>query len=606
MPQVNPLAPANASPLRGLAQASAAPIHTDAAPTASAWRRRLSAPGTHVLFLCLVVMLTFANSLYGGFVYDDHRVVLKNPLLGHWDWATLRVIFAHDYWAAYNPDMLGGNLDSLFYRPLYHVSHMLIYAVAGKSPFLWHLISLLSHAAAAAVAYLTLDRSLASASRLEVVERRCVSLFAAAIFAAHPVQSETVAWVSAVGNSIMALGVFGAFLCYLSYKSGRRWYWLAASLALFLMAALMKETALTLPLIVGAYELFVRHRDAPWPARVKRTLISVLPFACAILAYFVLRYSVLHVLFGEFSNGNFPDDASLTMADRARTLPLLLAHYAGLMFVPFDLSMMYDVPMVRAATLTAFWLPLGFILALGGLGLLTARRIPEARLALIWAIIPLLPQLSLNSFVSEELLHDRFLYLSMLGVGLFVALLAHRLAGLRRLPLSRAGLATLAGLLVLSLCLMTALQNRQWASDESLWRASAEHFPNSRVVHMALGEMAENRGDLATALREYESALQIHPDIIDALNDSGFVLARMGRWPEAADRFERIAALTPGKAIAHFNLSFAYGRLRRYPDALRELERAIEIAPHDPRADQWRAQAEQLKRALAGPAAPTS
>src|SRR2546423_130766 len=238
MPHQNQFAAAetSASPAR----TSAPPTHTERITASSTWSDRLSAPGFHVLLLCLLVILTFANSLYGGFVYDDHRVVLKNPLLGHWDWATLRIILTHDYWAAYNPDVLGGNIDSLFYRPLYHLSHMLTYAVAGKNPFLWHLISVLAHAGAAVMAYLTIDRTLAMTSPLEAAERRWVSLLAAAIFAVHPVQSETVAWVSAVGNSLMAIGFFGAFLCYLHYRSSRRWPWLIASLGLFMLAALMK------------------------------------------------------------------------------------------------------------------------------------------------------------------------------------------------------------------------------------------------------------------------------------------------------------------------------------------------------------------------------
>ncbi|HJQ25536.1 MAG TPA: tetratricopeptide repeat protein [Blastocatellia bacterium] len=604
MPHLNQFAAAETSP--SPARTSAPPIHAVATAARSAWAERLSARRFHIAFLCLLVILTFTNSLYGGFVYDDHRVVLKNPLLGHWDWATLRIILTHDYWAAYNPDLLGGNIDSLFYRPLYHLSHMLSYAVAGKNPFLWHLISVVAHAGAAVMAYLTIDRTLAMTSRLEAAARRCVSVLAAAIFAVHPVQSETVAWVSAVGNSLMAIGFFGAFLCYLHYRSSRRWLWLLASLGLFMLAALMKETTITLPLLVGAFELFVANHETPVAARLKRAVIAVLPFVFATAIYFVIRYSVLHVIFGEFTNGNFPDDALLTMGDRARTLPLLLAHYSGLVLAPFNLSMMYDVGMVRAATFSSFWLPLAVVALLCAVGVVTARRIPEVRLALIWMIIPLLPQLSLGSFVSEELLHDRFLYLSMLGFGLFVALLAHRLLHLPRVQLSRAAVFTVAGALLALLCMTTVAQNRQWASDEALWVASAEHSPNSRVVHMALGEIAEDKGDLDAALREYEAALQVHPDIIDALNNSAFVLAKLGRWPEASARFERLAQLTPDKAIAHFNLSFAYGRMRRYPEALRELERAIEIAPRDPRADQWRAQAEQLRRALGAPMTPTN
>src|SRR5437868_2198729 len=371
MPHPNQFAHAETAPSHE--RISAPPIHIEPITLSSTWPARLSAPGFHVLFLCLLVILTFANSLYGGFVYDDHRVVLKNPLLGHWDWATWRIILTHDYWAAYNPDMLGGNIDSLFYRPLYHLSHMLTYAVAGKNPFLWHLISVLAHAGAAVMAYLTIDRTLAMTSQLVTAERRWVSLLAAAIFAVHPVQSETVAWVSAVGNSLMAIGFFGAFLCYLHYRSSRRWPWLIASLGLFMLAALMKETTITLPLLVGAFELFVANQDDRAGARLKRAVVAVLPFACATLVYFVIRYSVLHVLFGEFTNGNFPDDALLTMGDRARTLPLLLAHYAGLVFAPFNLSMMYDVGMVRAATLSSFWLPLASVGLLCAVGILIAR-----------------------------------------------------------------------------------------------------------------------------------------------------------------------------------------------------------------------------------------
>ena len=603
MPHPKQFAAVETSPLPAR---TSAPIHTEATAATSAWLERLSAPGFHLFFLCLLVILTFANSLYGGFVYDDHRVVLKNPLLGHWDWATLRLILTHDYWAAYNPDLLGGNIDSLFYRPLYHLSHMLTYAVAGKNPFLWHLISVLAHAGAAAMAYLTLDRALAMTSRLEARARRWVSLLAAAIFAAHPVQSETVAWVSAVGNSLMAIGFFGAFLCYLQYRSSRRRRWLLAAVAAFMLAALMKETTVTLPLLIGAFELFVADREDHVAVRLKRAILAVLPFACATLIYFAIRYSVLHVVFGEFANGNFPDDALLTMGDRARTLPLLLARYAGLILAPFNLAMMYDISMVRAATFSSFWLPLALVLALCAAGIATARRVPEVRLAVIWMVIPLLPQLSLGSFVSEELLHDRFLYLSMLGFGLLVAMIAQHLPRLPRVRLSRAAVFTVAGAVLALLCMTTVAQNRQWASDESLWAASAAHSPNSRVVHLALGEIAEDKGDLDAALREYEAALQVHPGIIDALNNSAFVLARLGRWPEAASRFERIVQLTPEKAIAHFNLSFAYGRLRRYTEALRELERAIEIAPRDPRAGQWRAQAEQLRRALGAAITPTN
>ncbi len=124
----------------------------------------------------------------------------------------------------------------------------------------------------------------------------------------------------------------------------------------------------------------------------------------------------------------------------------------------------------------------------------------------------------------------------------------------------------------------------------------AAHAPNSRIAHIGLGLLAESKQDPASALREYEAALKINPDIIDALNNSAFVYARGGDWSEATKNFERIVSLTPDKAPAHFNLSFAYSVQKRYAEALSEQRIAIELDPNGKRADEWRLRLEQLEK----------
>jgi tetratricopeptide (TPR) repeat protein len=119
---------------------------------------------------------------------------------------------------------------------------------------------------------------------------------------------------------------------------------------------------------------------------------------------------------------------------------------------------------------------------------------------------------------------------------------------------------------------------------------------------VALGYRAEQKEDLPGALREYEAALRINPDMIDALNNAGFVQARLGHWDQASRYFERIVSLTPNKAVAHFNLSFAYAVQKRYEDAAREQEAAIDLDPGGPRANEWRARLAQLKKTIAGTA----
>jgi tetratricopeptide (TPR) repeat protein len=277
-------------------------------------------------------------------------------------------------------------------------------------------------------------------------------------------------------------------------------------------------------------------------------------------------------------NANFPDDASLTLVDNLRTLPLLIASYAKMIVFPINLSFEYDVGYVSSLGLASFWLPLAIVGAIGFSFWYCWRWIPESKAGIIWIVLPLLPHLSTRSFVSEEIIHDRYLYLSMLGVGLLAAALIGRIrrASSSRLP-DRAFVAVAAGLVVV-LGVITAIQNRTWQNEDVLWNHSAMSAPNSRIVRVALGVRAERRHDYEGALREYNRALAVNPDIIDALNNSALLYARLGQWGEA---------------------TFAYAVEKRLSAATDELRIAIKLDPDGPRGDEWRARLDQLEKSIA-------
>jgi len=324
--------------------------------------------------------------------------------------------------------------------------------------------------------------------------------------------------------------------------------------------------------------------------------IQTLPFTLVVFGHMTLRYLVLKVMFGRIFNLNFPDDASLTLVDNLRTLPALLIAYAKLVFLPTDLSLMYDFGYVRSFGFASFWMPLLVLLVAGLILIRFSRRVPAVKLAIIWMVLPLLPHLNTRVFVSDEIIHDRYLYLSILGAGLLIAssMVQAKKSSWLRLPAKSITGAAVTVLLVLSL--LTGLQNKRYQNTEALWQDVAAHAPNSRIAHMELGRLAESKQDPAGALREYEAALKLNPDIIDALNNSAFVYARGRHWLEATRNFERIVSLTPDKAVAHFNLSFAYSVQKRYAEAVSEQRIAIELDPNGKRADEWRVRLEQLEK----------
>jgi protein O-mannosyl-transferase len=235
-----------------------------------------------------------------------------------------------------------------------------------------------------------------------------------------------------------------------------------------------------------------------------------------------------------------------------------------------------------------------------GLLIYFSRRIPEIKIAAIWTVLPLLPHFNTLVFTSDELIHDRYLYVPMIGVAFLLAALITRAGQIPKLRLSGRTVA-IASILVLSVfCAATIAQNRKWRSEESLWSSASARAQNSRMVHTALGYLAEQKGDLPGAVREYEAALAVNPDMIDAMNSVAFVHARLGQWDQASRYFERLVVLTPDKAVSHFNLSFAYAVQKRYEDAASEQGVAIDLDPNGPRADEWRARLAQLEKTIAG------
>lgn len=553
------------------------------------------APRRGLIFgLVLLVFIVFANSLQGDFVHDDREQIVGNELRMSPD--TVVRVFVNDFWASLRGNQTDASIDSIYYRPLFSFFLMIGLAVAGKAAMIWHLIVILLHCASTILAFCVLEKSIAFVSALKERERSLLAGLAAGIFAIHPAQVESVAWISGLVNPLSGALVLATAYVYIKYRESNRVGLLTCALVLFALAVLAKENSVVLVLIVAAYELVAFSQGESVRSRVRSAIFRVIPFACVAASYFAVRYSVLKVLLGRSLDNDFPDDAALTLADNLRTLPALVAGYLKIAFFPIDLSMIYDQGYVKSLSATSFWLPLLLLASITALIVYLSSRMPELKLAAIWIVIPLLPHLNTRAFVSDEIMHDRYLYLSLVGVGLLVTTLIFK--AVQSISASTYALAVPAAAVFALLSFATIAQNRVWRSDSNLWRNAARHAPNSRIVRLAIGTLAEHEQDFDGALREYESVLAIEPDAIDGLNHAAFIYARQRRWTEAIRNFERIVAITPRKAIAHFNLSFAYAVQKRYGDAAREQRAAIDLDPNGPRADEWRARLVQLEKTM--------
>jgi len=559
--------------------------------------RDFTSPRLLMAGLLLLVALAFANSITGEFVHDDLPQIVNNQMFSHWDRVTLTRVVTRDFWASLQPEVAGNHLNSLYYRPVFSLFLMVSYEFVGRNPAGWHILVMLLHAFCAILAFIVLEKTMQQATALEARPRRLLAAFAAAFFAVHPAQAESVTWIAGLVGPLSTIFMLIAAYCYLNYRQQRRAARLLAMMLSFALALLTKESAIILLLIILAQEMLIFNRAARFSARLRQAALYAWPFALVGAGYMTLRYLALGVWLGRINNLNFPDDQALTVADMLRTWPALLVAYGKLILFPVDMFLIYDFGYVGALGWARFWMPLLILLVAGFLLLRGMAHNIAARLGAIWLLLPLLPHLNTRAFVSDEIIHDRYLYLSLLGAGLLIgALSLQATAKMRRLwPRPMLGLTAV---LLATLTLLTLATNRRFQNTGALWTDGTSHTPKSRTVLLARGIDAELHGDNTAAADYYESALAINPDIVDALNNSAFIYARNGHWIEATSRFERIAELSPDRAGGHFNLSFAYAVQHRYREAAREQQTAIELDPGNVRVAEWRARLEDLQRRL--------
>jgi tetratricopeptide (TPR) repeat protein len=269
-----------------------------------------------LLIIVLAILGIYAPAVRNGFVWDDTALVLRDPLIRSW-----RLIGE-----GFNHFLFTDATASDFYRPLQRLSYTFEYALFVFRPGAYHLTNILLHAAAATALFLFADELL-QVFGMETDRRRWVATIAVLIWAAHPIQSAAVIYVSGRADPLAAM--FGFTGCYLTLRSlhaktGRELPWILGAGASFLLSALSKETGLIFPLVAIALLLFIKNRTSAW----KTAIGAVFVYA----VYLSLRFSAEH---------NPPPRLRPPppLAVRPIVAARAFAEYAGLIALPVNLHM---------------------------------------------------------------------------------------------------------------------------------------------------------------------------------------------------------------------------------------------------------------------------
>jgi tetratricopeptide (TPR) repeat protein len=470
--------------------------------------RLLPAPALALAFLVHIAALWFA------FVDDDGVQIQSNPHIQSWQY--LPRYFTADVWSQ-------TGCGSNYYRPVFLLWLRLNHCLFDLNPMGWHLAAILLHVLVVWLVYLLAAQALSD---------KIAAGFAAAIFAVHPVNLESVAFVSGATETLEAVFFLGCMLCFLK---GSRWpeagkgnrgpeaahrnLWRAAALLLFALALLTKETALILPLFLLIYELrsrgFKVSELGTW--KVKReTFLLLSPYAVLLAVYLAVRSIALH--------GMAPGMKHATPATAIATWPAVLWFYLHKLAAPWPLSLDYGLGFTRRLGFYDFALPLVALLAVGTGLWMWFRRDRRIALAIAWLLVPLLPAVAGTlRFDNGQLVHDRYLYEPLIGFSMLCALALRRVPssvvstwkvkretwnGLPGLPLTQA----LSLLLVLGILSGTTIADiGNWSSNMAVYTHALAVSPGNAYAHNSVGEQLFNHSQYDQAFVQFHKAVELDP-----------------------------------------------------------------------------------------------
>ena len=518
--------------------------------------RRQSVPEPLVcLLVAAFAALLYANSVPGGFVSDDHGLILNSERIH-----SLRNV--PGYFLEAFAQQRGVGRVARYYRPVVSTSFALDYAVGGPyRPWVFHLTNVLAYGVCASLVY---------ALMRHLVRERTAAVIGALLFSALAVHTETVSWISGRTDLFALAFMCGALLCLLRARSapgtkqelvrGRPPYGVyalyAAGFLLALLALLSKEVALTLLPIWIVFEL-TWGRTAGFAAPPARRTAGVAVLVAATGAYLAMRWAAVGATASGVSARLFDPANAAGLA----TIAVCVWQYLGKLALPMHLSFGFEVEPFSAP-----WAPVPVLSLLGAALVLifsagAAVRRPGVGFSLWWMWLGLAP--ALNVVPLTETAAERFLFVPSVGFCLIVALVVKRVgaAGAQgRVWLRWA----IAGALVLaaSHAVMTLARNAEWHDQRALYLATVESSPLSATSQAQAAEVYLSDPPVPERARlHYTKALELSGEKLAlrclAHNSVGRLSMDLGDLDIAVWHLREALALNKSQPVIRTNLALA-------------------------------------------------
>ncbi|MGA2798323.1 MAG: tetratricopeptide repeat protein, partial [Thermoguttaceae bacterium] len=548
---------------------------------ASPARSGVSLPGALPLrllgggaIIVLAVFLAYYPSVNGGFILDDDALLTKNVLMDSPDglyqfWCTAK---AEDYW------------------PVTNSALWIEWRLWGMNSAGYHVANLILHVAEALLIW-TILRKLSIPG----------AFLAAVIFAVHPVNVESVAWIAQRKNTMAMLFFLSSILWYLktcmpaasagmapAHSHGGAWerektfssfilhpssfhFWYRLSLAAFVLAMLSKGSVVVLPVLLLGIIWWLR-------SLTRRDLLRIAPF-------FLLAVALTGVNIWFQTHGKDMEFRNADFVERLLGAGGVVWFYLYKALLPVDLVFIYPQWHVEAGN-PLWWLPLFAVLAVTAI--LWRHRASWSRPFLFaWGFfcVALGPVMGFTDvgFMKYSLVADHYQHIAIIGL---IALVSAGWSAWHRLARGKPSWAATAVAIAAAAALtcLTWRQNMLYSGEIALYKATLVKNPNCWLAHNNLGVALVEAGKPQDAFDHYRQALLLRPGYHETLYNMGNAYRITGQNQEAIECYRQALEQKPDFIEALINLGLALVQVNRPNEAIQDYQKALEINPDLPDA----------------------
>lgn len=534
------------------------------------------------LLLILLVGLAYSNSFNGAFVLDGRQEILKNPDIRSFEgWSESR-------W--------------LMPRSLTDFTFAVNFATGGENPADYHATNLLIHISCALLLYGLISRTLL----IPGVGGACansapwVAFFSAAIWAVHPLGTSSVTYIWQRSESLAGMLLLSTLYSIVrSHSSSRPLCWHFAAVLFCALGMAAKEVMITAPVVALAFDRLLLARSFKEVVSKRWHLHLGLVLSWVLLALMMARKVASAEGFGSV----YTSGASISYL---LTQSRVIAHYCRLALWPSSLCLDYGWPLTEE--IGQAWPYLALLVLVGAGVLASLRRFPVVGFLGLVFFVVLSPTSSFAPRPDNAFEHRMYIPLAAvvtLAVGCACQFVGKVRDEHRRVTWSR--LLVSAGMLVvICLAVLTSVRNRDYVSEEAMWKDIVSKRPDNLRARNNLAAVLCEKGDIGEALIHFRHVLQktdhLKPDQfreknrspyempsnspqncrVSALANFGFLAFQQGDKEKAIGCYAEALRLFPYSDIIARKLRYALRSEGVKDDELEQaMRRSIESAGFD-------------------------